>query len=427
MAAVFTGHITEIGVVTRAGDAHVQVQAARSLAGLTHGGSVCVSGVRLTVAELGEAEFAAALTPETRRRSTLGTLTAGHPVNLELPLMLGDALNGHLVQGYVEAVGKVARVEPEGECLRIWIRPPERLMPRLVAKAPIALDGVSVTVADRLRDRFSVVVLPVTRRATTLDRLAAGDRVNLELDLVDRLVARRGQAARDDLPLVAAALATAAPATAALATGASAGSGAAGNRSGRAAVDQAVAAIAAGGAVAVWDPDAENEGDVIFGGASLRPAAFRFLLTEVCGHPTVPCAPEVLDRLEIGPVPGPGDRHGTAFAVPVDLAAGTGTGVSAAERAAVVRRLANPSAVPSDFLRPGHVHPLRARPGLLAERAGHTEATVALCLAAGLPPVGVCCELMNRDGTMASAADFEVAALRWSLPLVAIADLRAWL
>lgn len=177
----------------------------------------------------------------------------------------------------------------------------------------------------------------------------------------------------------------------------------------------------------MWDPDAESEGDVIFAGAQLRPGAFTFLLTEVCGHPTVPCAPEVLDRLGIGPIPGRGDRHGTAFHAPVDLASGTGTGVSAAERAAVVRRLANPAAAPADFLKPGHVYPLRARPGLLASRAGHTEATVALCVAAGLPPVGVCCEVMNRDGTMASAADLEVAALRWGMPLVEMPDLKAWI
>ena len=141
----------------------------------------------------------------------------------------------------------------------------------------------------------------------------------------------------------------------------------------------------------------------------------------------MPCAPEVLDRLGIPPVPGEGDRHGTRPHVPVDLAAGTGTGVSAAERAATVRRLASPDALPADFLRPGHVFPLAARPGLLAERAGHTEATVALCLAAGLPPVGVCCEVMNPDGTMAGPADLEAAALRWGLPLVDVADLRAWL
>ncbi|WP_443060600.1 3,4-dihydroxy-2-butanone-4-phosphate synthase [Streptomyces sp. NBC_00448] len=85
--------------------------------------------------------------------------------------------------------------------------------------------------------------------------------------------------------------------------------------------------------------------------------------------------------------------------------------------------MADPDARPADFLRPGHVFPLAARPGGLAERAGHTEATVALCTAAGLPPVGVCCEVMNHDGTMAKAADLEIAALRWGLPLVDMADL----
>jgi 3,4-dihydroxy 2-butanone 4-phosphate synthase/3,4-dihydroxy 2-butanone 4-phosphate synthase/GTP cyclohydrolase II len=109
------------------------------------------------------------------------------------------------------------------------------------------------------------------------------------------------------------------------------------------------------------------------------------------------------------------------------LAAGTGTGVSASERAATVRRLTHPGARPGDFLRPGHVFPLRARPGLLAERAGHTEATVAACVAAGLPPVGVCCEVMNPDGVMAGAADIEAAALRWGLPLIDVTDLRTWL
>ena len=101
--------------------------------------------------------------------------------------------------------------------------------------------------------------------------------------------------------------------------------------------------------------------------------------------------------------------------------------MSAAERAATVRRLADPGARPADFLRPGHVFPLAARPGLLSERAGHTESTVALCMAAGLPPVGVCCEVMNPDGTMAGPADLEAAALRWGLPLVDVSDLRAWL
>jgi 3,4-dihydroxy 2-butanone 4-phosphate synthase len=201
----------------------------------------------------------------------------------------------------------------------------------------------------------------------------------------------------------------------------------AGHISGRTGVEKVLTQLAAGGAVMVWDADREAEGDVIFAGADIRPQAFTFLLTRCCGHPTVPCAPEVLQRLEIPRLPGDGDRHGTRPHVPVDLASATGTGVSAAERAATVRRLANPAARPADFLRPGHIIPLSSRPGLLAERAGHTESTVALCIAAGLAPVGVCCEVMNPDGTMAGAADLETAALRWGLPLVDISDLRSWL
>ena len=406
---MFTGHIRELGLVDDFDGERIQVRVPESAPAIAAGGSVCVSGVRLTVQDVGDEVFGATVAAETRRRSTFDSLGTGDRVNVELPLTVGDALDGHLVQGYADAVGKVARVEDEGDCLRAWIRPPDRLMSQLVAKAPVAVDGVSVTIAERLHDRFSIVVLPVTRQATTLSGLRPGVRVNLELDLVNRLVARRSRAARTDLTRVTSALAGA------------------GHVTGRAGLDQVLSRFAAGGAVAVWDPDAENEGDVIFAGARLRPEAFRFLLTEVCGHPTVPCAAEILDRLDIGPIPGAGDRQGTAFQIPVDLAAGAGTGVSAAERAAVVRRLANPSAVPADFLRPGHVYPLRARPGLLAERTGHTEATVALCLAAGLPPVGVCCEVMNRDGTMAGAADLEVAALRWGLPLVELPDLKAWL
>jgi 3,4-dihydroxy 2-butanone 4-phosphate synthase/3,4-dihydroxy 2-butanone 4-phosphate synthase/GTP cyclohydrolase II len=130
----------------------------------------------------------------------------------------------------------------------------------------------------------------------------------------------------------------------------------------------------AGGGVLIYDPDREAESDVVFAGARLRPESMAFLLTQVCGHTTVPCDRERLDRLEIGPMPGAGDRHGTAYHVPVDLAAGTGTGVSAHDRAATIRRLAHPDATPADFLRPGHVFPLAGRPGGLAERVSQLAA-----------------------------------------------------
>lgn len=403
---MFTGHIAAVGTVVAVDQARLTVHVPGVAASAP--GTICVNGVKLMTEPAGHPTdvLAAKLTSETRRRSTLDQLRSGTRVNVEGPVVLGAPLGGHLVQGAVEAVGKIVRVDEEGATRRMWIKPPERFLPRVVAKGQIAVDGVSLTVAEVARDRFSVVLIPLTLRDTSLADRSVGDRVNLESDLITRLVRRWPADPASAVTKVVAALPWA------------------GHVSGARGVQQVLAQLASGGAAVVWDPDREGEGDVVFAGARLRPEAFTFLLTQVCGHPAVPCAPEVLDRLAIGPIPGPGDRHGTRPHVPVDLAAGTGTGVSAAERAATVRRLAAADAEPGDFLRPGHVFPLAARPGGLAERAGHTEATVALCVAAGLPPVGVCCEVMNPDGTMATAAELEAAALHWGLPLLDLDDLR---
>lgn len=406
---MFTGRISEVGEIEAVAGERVMVRAPKTAGRLRAGGSLNVAGVCVTAEEVAGGVVTALVSAETRRRTTFDACRLGWRVNLESALVVGDPVDGHLVHGHVDAVGKVAGVDSQGASRRVWIRPAGRFLPRVAAKGCIAVDGVSLTVAEVVRDRFSVVLIPATLEQTTLAGLAAGDRVNLESDLAARM-------------------ALAGPASAAADVARAAGSlGWAGHVSGRTGAQKAVAQLAAGGGVMVWDPDREAEGDVIFAGAGIRPQAFAFLLTRCCGHPTVPCAAEVLQRLEIAPIPGEGDRHGTRPHVPVDLAAGTGTGVSAAERAATVRRLASPDARPGDFLRPGHVFPLAARPGLLAERAGHTEATVALCAAAGLAPVGVCCEVMNPDGTMAGPADLEAAALRWGLPLVDVGDLRAWL
>lgn len=91
------------------------------------------------------------------------------------------------------------------------------------------------------------------------------------------------------------------------------------------------------------------------------------------------------------------------------------------------RRSADPKAVAADFLRPGHVFPLSARPGLLGDRHGHSEVTVALTLAAGLPPIGACCEIMRPDGEMAKTTDLEQFAVRWQMPMVDVDDLVKWL
>ena len=406
---MYRGFISEVGRVVASGAGGLRVRAPKACQELVPGGSVSVAGVCVSAVELDGEVFRAELSSETLRRSTLAELGLGADVNVETPVRVGDAIEGHLVQGHVDATAKVLRVEEEASGRRVWLRPPARFLESLVPKGSVTVDGVSLTVADVQRDRFAVALVPVTIASTTLGRLQAGERVNLEGDLLDRLAARWEGRTRAALTRAVAAMPWK------------------GWVSGRTGVEKVVAQIAAGGCAVVFDPAREGEGDVIAAGATLRPQTFAFLLTQACGHTTVPCDRAVLERLEIPAIPGGGDRHGTAMHVPIDLASATGSGVSAAERAATVRRLADPEARPEDFLRPGHVFPLAARPGGLRERAGHTEATVALCRAAKLAPVGVCCEIMSPDGVMSGAAELERFALHWGLPLIEISVLGEFL
>ena len=407
---MYSGRITEVGTVVESGS-RLDIDAAKTAAGLSAGGSVNVNGTCVSAVHIDDetGRFGVEISAETANRSTLGDLTPGTRVNLELPLRVGDVLDGHLVQGHTDAIGKVTKIDTEhGGSLRVWIRPPKRFLEEIVAKGSVAVDGVSLTVADVLGDRFSVALIPLTLAETTLAGLRPEQRVNLESDLFVKSARDLWQSAR----LVAARSLAALPW--------------AGELTGPAGVGKCISHLAAGGGVLIYDPDREAEADVVFAGARLRPESMAFLLTQVCGHTTVPCDRERLDRLEIGPMPGAGDRQGTAYHVSVD-AVGTGTGVSAHDRAATIRRLAHPDATPADFLRPGHVFPLAARPGGLAERAGHTEASLALCAAASLPTVAAICEVMGPDGHMLTGSAVERFALAWSLPLISIGQLAAHL
>jgi 3,4-dihydroxy 2-butanone 4-phosphate synthase len=408
---MYTGRVIEIGTVIETGSRLV-IEAPKTTSGLTAGGSVNINGTCLSAVRIDceAGRFEVEVSVETAKRSALGDLTPGAGVNLELPLHVGDALDGHLVQGHTDAIGKVTKVDTEGGWfLRVWIRPPKRFLDEIVAKGSVAVDGVSLTVAEVLTDRFSVALIPVTMVETTLASLCPEQRVNLESDLFVKSARDLWQSAH----LVASHSLAALPC--------------AGELTGPAGVGKCINHLAAGGGVLIYDPDREAEADLVYAGAGLRPESMAFLLTQVCGHTTVPCDRQRLDRLEIGPMPGAGDRHGTAYHVSVDLAAGTGTGVSAHDRAATIRRLAHPDAAPADFLRPGHVFPLAGRPGGLAERAGHTEASLALCAAAGLPTVAAICEVMGPDGHMLTGPAVERFALAWSLPLISISQLAAHL
>jgi 3,4-dihydroxy 2-butanone 4-phosphate synthase/3,4-dihydroxy 2-butanone 4-phosphate synthase/GTP cyclohydrolase II len=406
---MYRGFIAEVGNVVAADGRTLRVRAPKACAELRPGGSICVAGVCVSVVEVDGDEFGVDVTTETARRSTLGELSEGRAVNIELPLRAGDTIEGHLVQGHVDSRGSIVRVEEERQGRRVWIMAPVRTLEALAAMGSISVEGVSLTVAELQRDRFAVALIPLTLEGTTLGALAVGDRVNLEVDLLDRLAQRHEGRLREAYRRVVGAMPWS------------------GIVSGRLGVQKVIAQIRSGGCAVVWDPAREGEGDVIAAGVELKPQTFAFILTQACGLPCAPCDAALLARLELPPMPGAGDRHGTRFHASIDLASGSGTGVSAIERAATVRRLAHPDAVPRDFVSPGHVFPLGADASGLRARAGHTEATVELCRAAGLPPVGICCEVMAPDGHMAGPAELERFALHWGLPLIEIAELSAHL
>lgn len=148
------------------------------------GGSLAVAGVCLTVTERRGERSVVEAGPETLSRTTLGSLRAGDEVNLEPPLRVGDPLGGHWVQGHVDAAVEVSDRSDRGEHRFLSLAVPGTLAPYVVEKGSVALDGVSLTVAARGPERFSVALIPHTLEVTTLGRLEPGDRVNLEVDIL---------------------------------------------------------------------------------------------------------------------------------------------------------------------------------------------------------------------------------------------------
>jgi 3,4-dihydroxy 2-butanone 4-phosphate synthase / GTP cyclohydrolase II len=201
-----------------------------------------------------------------------------------------------------------------------------------------------------------------------------------------------------------------------------------GRPAGTSTISAALQEIADGGMVVVVDDeDRENEGDLIMAAEHALPADLAFLVRHTSGVVCVAITGARCDTLGLPlMVPENTERHRTAFTHTVDLAAGTTTGISAADRSATIRALADEAVDAAAFHRPGHVFPLRARDGGVLSRAGHTEAAVDLARLAGLAPAGVLCEIVNDDGTMARRPDLERFAAEHGLPLITIADLIAY-
>ena len=193
---MFTVIIEEVGRVTLVKSGSLAIAASNVLQGIELGGSIAVNGVCLTITSFNTDSFCVDIMLETSKRTNLGLLSAGDRVNLERPLALGGRLGGHLVQGHVDATGRVTSIIWEGGAMLVRFEAPPEVMRYVVEQGFIAIDGVSLTVVARDTSSFRVSVVDYTRRHTTLGSRHMGDLVNLEADIIAKYVERLSQARR---------------------------------------------------------------------------------------------------------------------------------------------------------------------------------------------------------------------------------------
>ena len=403
-----------------------------TLEGLEVGGSLSVSGICLTAIkpvtdEGSSALFTTVAMGETLARTTLGELTVGSRVNLERCTRAGDRLDGHVVQGHVDGVGRVTRVDDEGSWRRIRIEIPQVLAAQTAEKGAVALDGVSLTItavspAGEHPAWLEVALIPETLAVTTLGEARVGTSVNVETDVLAKYTARLAavrEAAGPTPPRSPAAidgpssLATRRdqPQDSLILTP----------------LPQALARLRAGDPVVVLDDeDRENEGDLILAAELATQRTVGFMIRHTSGYL---CAPMSAQRAaELGlplMVSSTEDPLRTAYTISCDARAVEATGISAADRATTARTLSRGKA--ADLIRPGHVLPLIARDGGVRERPGHTEAAVDLLQLAGLAPVGLIGEVVHDDGSLMRAPNLAAFAREHDLAVITIAQLIAYL
>jgi riboflavin synthase len=185
---MFTGIVEELGVVAKISNNAMTVQASKVTEDLKLGDSIAVNGTCLTAVNFSRTEFSVDLSPETMRRTSLGQLSEGSPVNLERALLASDRMGGHIVQGHVDSTGRVISSKVDGDSIIFRIRVPKRLNPYIVEKGFIAVDGISLTVVKRGASSFTLAVIPYTLKNTNLASVSIGDRVNLEADILAKYV-----------------------------------------------------------------------------------------------------------------------------------------------------------------------------------------------------------------------------------------------
>ncbi len=193
---MFTGIVSDIGEVVsvtpggQTGDRRFVVRTSHDLKPVAIGASIACSGCCLTMVEKGTDRFTVEASGETLDKTHLGDWQPGTRINLELSLKVGDELGGHLVYGHVDGVGKIVSTKPEGGSVRFVFEAPAELSRFVATKGSVAVDGVSLTVNEVAGNRFGVNVIAHTQAVTTLGQAKAGQRVNLEVDMLARYVAR---------------------------------------------------------------------------------------------------------------------------------------------------------------------------------------------------------------------------------------------
>ena len=193
---MFTGIVTDVGLVRhieKRGDTHFVIATHYDVSAIEMGASIACSGACMTVVDKGSAAdrwFAFTASGETLSKTTLGEWKVGDTVNLERPMRVGDELGGHIVTGHVDGVAEIKSVLPEGESIRMVFEAPAAVARFIASKGSVALDGVSLTVNEVDGARFGVNIIPHTAKMTTFGRAKPGGKVNLEVDLMARYVAR---------------------------------------------------------------------------------------------------------------------------------------------------------------------------------------------------------------------------------------------
>ena len=190
---MFTGIITDLGKVKSIAlgpTTRLEIATAYDTGGIALGASVACNGCCLSVVEKGPGWMAFEASRETLDKTNMGDWKVGHPINLERALKLGDELGGHLVSGHVDGVGRILSIKPDGGSLRMAIEAPAEMARMIAPKGSIVVDGISLTVNEVDGARFGVNIIPITQTATNLGQAREGDRVNLEIDLIARYVAR---------------------------------------------------------------------------------------------------------------------------------------------------------------------------------------------------------------------------------------------